>query len=68
MLKVYRKTRDLMQRFRKDKDGTVSWEYLLVAAVVIIAVGTAFGGAAGPLEKALGNGISDVVADFTAEI
>jgi hypothetical protein len=46
----------------------VSWEYLLVAAVVIIAVGTAFGGAGGPLETALANGVSDILADFSAEI
>jgi Flp pilus assembly pilin Flp len=68
MLKVYEKTRDLLQRLRKDKDGVVSWEYLLVAAVIIVAVGTAFGTGGGNIQGALTNGIADVVADFNAEI
>jgi hypothetical protein len=66
MLKTYVKARDLLQRLRTDKDGTVSWEYILVAALVIVAVGTAFGpGATGAVEVALKNGIGTIVASFS---
>jgi len=54
MLKFYVKASDLLERLRSDQDGTVSWEYILVAALVIVAVGTAFGpGATGAIEVAL---------------
>jgi pilus assembly protein Flp/PilA len=66
MLKYYVKARDLLGRLRTDMDGTVSWEYILVAALVIVAVGTAFGpGATGAVEVALGNGITTIVTAFT---
>jgi hypothetical protein len=69
MLRIYLKTRDLLKRLRTDKDGTVSWEYILVAAVVVVAVGTAFGpGSSGAIEKALSNGINSIVSDFNAEL
>ena len=65
MLKYYVKARDLLGRLRTDMDGTVSWEYILVAALVIIAVGTAFGpGATGAVEVALQNGVTDIVNSF----
>ncbi len=51
---------------RSNRRGTVSWEYVLVAALVVVAVGTAFGpGATGAVETALHNGISAVVTAFT---
>jgi pilus assembly protein Flp/PilA len=66
MLKYYAKARDLLARLRADMDGTVSWEYILVAALVIVAVGTAFGpGATGAVEAALANGITTIVTAFT---
>jgi pilus assembly protein Flp/PilA len=66
MLKYYVKTRDMLERLRTDRDGTVSWEYILVAALVIIAVGTAFGpGATGAVEVALKGGITTIVTSFT---
>jgi len=65
MLRYYVKTRDLLERLRTDKDGTVSWEYILVAALVIVAVGTAFGpGATGAVEVALANGVAKIVTSF----
>ena len=65
MLKYYVKARDLLGRLRTDKDGTVSWEYILVAALVIVAVGTAFGpGATGAVETALAAGITTIVTSF----
>ena len=66
MLKYYVKASDLLGRLRTDMDGTVSWEYILVAALVIVAVGTAFGpGATGAVEVALKNGITAIVTSFT---
>ena len=66
MLKTYVKASDLLQRLRTDMDGTVSWEYILVAALVVVAVGTAFGpGATGAVEVALANGITTFVTAFT---
>jgi hypothetical protein len=65
MLKLYVKTHDLLDRLSTDKAGTVSWEYVLVAALVVVAVGTAFGpGATGAVEVALKNGIGTVVTAF----
>jgi hypothetical protein len=66
MLGTYRNTRDFLKRLREDKEGVVSWEYLLVAAVIIVAVGISFGSPG--IQGALTNGIADVVADFNAEI
>jgi len=65
MLKYYVKARDLLWRLRTDIHGTVSWEYILVAALVIVAVGTAFGpGASGLVEQSLANGINSIVNSF----
>jgi pilus assembly protein Flp/PilA len=66
MLKYYIKASDLLTRLRTDMDGTVSWEYILVAAMVIVAVGTAFGpGATGAVEVALKGGVTSIVTSFT---
>ncbi len=43
MLKYYVKTRDLLKRLRTDKDGVVSFEYVIVAACIVAAVAAAFG-------------------------
>ena len=43
MLKYYVKTSDLLERLRTDKDGVVSFEYIIVAACIIGAVAAAFG-------------------------
>jgi Flp pilus assembly pilin Flp len=65
MLKYYIKGSALLERLRSDQDGTVSWEYILVAALVIVAVGTAFGpGATGAVEVALKNGLGTIVTAF----
>ena len=46
MLKNYIET---VKRLRTDKDGVVSFEYVIVAACVVAAVALAFG-KTGPLE------------------
>ena len=43
MLKYYVKTSEALLRLRTDKDGVVSFEYVIVAACVVAAVVAAFG-------------------------
>ena len=43
MLKFYVKGSDLLTRLRTDKDGVVSFEYIIVAACIVAAVAAAFG-------------------------
>ena len=38
MLKYYVKASDLLERLRTDKDGVVSFEYVIVAACIVCAV------------------------------
>ena len=61
MLKLYVKTSDLLARLRKDTGGVVSFEYVIVAACIVTAVGLAFGaGASGPIASALTTAIGKV--------
>jgi Flp pilus assembly pilin Flp len=63
MLHIYVKAGDLLARLRSDKGGVVSFEYVIVAACIVIAVGVAFGtGAGGAIGTALTNAIAAVVA------
>jgi pilus assembly protein Flp/PilA len=43
MLKCFVRASDLLTRLRKDKDGVVSFEYVIVAACIVAAVAAAFG-------------------------
>ena len=43
MLKYYVKTRDMLERLREDKDGVVSFEYLIVAFCIVTVVAAVFG-------------------------
>jgi pilus assembly protein Flp/PilA len=58
MLKFYIKAREAVIRLRTDNDGVVSFEYVIVAALVVGAVALAFGnstnGIAATLTTALG--------------
>jgi hypothetical protein len=64
------RTAGALKRLVADKDGTVSFEYVLVAAAIIGAVVAAFGTAAGngPLHDALANALNTVVANFKAAV
>jgi pilus assembly protein Flp/PilA len=63
MLKFYVKAHDLLDRLRTNKDGVVSFEYVIVAACIVAAVVAAFGaGATGPIETALAGAITKIVA------
>ena len=69
MLKYYVKTTEALKRLRTDKDGVVSFEYVIVAACVVGAVVAAFGtGAAGAIGTALTDGITAIATSFTAAI
>ena len=57
MLKYYVKTTEALKRLRTDKDGVVSFEYVIVAACIVGAVAAAFGtGAGGAIATALTDG------------
>jgi pilus assembly protein Flp/PilA len=65
MLKYYVKASDLLSRLRADKDGVVSFEYVIVAACIVAAVVAAFGtGAGGAIATALTNAITAIVAQI----
>jgi pilus assembly protein Flp/PilA len=69
MLKYYVKASDLLGRLGTDKDGVVSFEYVVVAACIVAAVVAAFGaGATGPIETALAGAIAQIVAVINAII
>jgi pilus assembly protein Flp/PilA len=67
MLKYYIKTTEALKRLRTDKDGVVSFEYVIVAVCIIAAVIAAFGtDATTGVGAALTNGITKVTNAFTA--
>ena len=69
MLKYYVKASDLLNRLREDKDGVVSFEYIIVAACIIGAVAAAFGtGAGGAIGTALTGGITAITGAFTTAV
>ena len=65
MLKYYVKASDVLNRLREDKDGVVSFEYVIVAACIIAAVAAAFGTTTGTgIGAALTTGINTITAAF----
>ena len=60
-------TTEAFKRLRTDQDGVVSFEYLIVAACIIIAVGAAFGlsNGGGVLANALTNGLNAISNKLT---
>jgi pilus assembly protein Flp/PilA len=67
MLKYYIKTREALLRLRTDKDGVVSFEYVIVAACIVGAVAAAFGtDATSGIGLALTTAIGKVTAAVTA--
>ena len=67
MLKYYIKTTEALKRLRTDKDGVVSFEYVIVAACIVGAVAAAFGtGAGGGIATALTTAIGKVTAAVAA--
>ena len=69
MMKYYIQTTEALKRLRADQDGVVSFEYVIVAACIIVAVGAAFGlSGGGALSSGLSSAISAVVAKLTAAL
>jgi pilus assembly protein Flp/PilA len=63
MLKYYVKTTEALKNLRSDTAGVVSFEYVIVAACIVGAVGLAFGtGTGGAITKALSDAIAAIVA------
>jgi len=67
MLKYYIKTTEALKRLRTDEDGVVSFEYIIVACLIIGVVGAAFS-QTGPLNTALVNGIGRISTALTTAI
>jgi len=58
---------EAMRHLRADKDGVVSFEYVIVAACIVGAVITAFGtGSGGAIEGALANVLSLITSAVNA--
>jgi pilus assembly protein Flp/PilA len=69
MLKYYVKGHDLLDRLRTDKDGVVSFEYIIVAVCIVTVVGAVFGGGAGgTIGASLKGGIADITAAFATAV
>jgi Flp pilus assembly pilin Flp len=67
MLKLYVKASDLLASLRSDKRGVVSFEYVIVAACIVAAVGAAFGtGSGGAIHDALVGAITKVTSSLPA--
>ena len=67
MLKYYFKTTETLKRLRMDKDGVVSFEYVIVAVCIIGAVLAAFGtNTNSGIGSALSGGIVQLVSTFGA--
>lgn len=63
MLKYYIKTTEALKRLVDDKDGVVSFEYIIVASCVVAAVLAAFGTSTSTgIGSALDAGITKIVA------
>jgi pilus assembly protein Flp/PilA len=64
-----RKFLDNVKTLAKDEDGVVSFEYIIVAAAIIVAVGAAFGaGGTGPLVNALSGGIGAIATKLSSAV
>lgn len=53
MLKYYIKTTEALKSLRANRDGVVSFEYVIVAALVIGAVAAAFGDSTSGIKQTL---------------
>jgi hypothetical protein len=69
MLSVYVKRREAVGRLRTDRNGEVSFEYVIVVCVVIAAVAAAFGGGANAgIGGALTAGLTDIANAFATAL
>ncbi|GKQ49728.1 Flp family type IVb pilin [Bradyrhizobium sp. Ce-3] len=69
MLKLYIQTTEAFKRLASDKDGVVSFEYVIVAACIVAAVSAAFGTAnANGIGKVLTTSIGTISAAVTTAV
>lgn len=69
MLRYRVKSTDALRRLRTDKDGVVSFEYVMVAACIVGSVSAAFGtGAGGAVATALSSAINAIGAVIGAAV
>jgi hypothetical protein len=69
MLRYYFKAADALKRLRTDKDGLVSFEYVIVGTCVATAVAAAFStGANGPIKNALTSAINTIGNSVTTAV
>ncbi|QHO75418.1 hypothetical protein ACH79_24890 [Bradyrhizobium sp. CCBAU 051011] len=69
MLRYRVESTDALKRLRTDKDGVVSFEYVMVAACVVGAVSAAFGtSAGGAAATTLTSGISTISAAISTAV
>ena len=67
MLKLYIKATEALHRLRSDKDGVVSFEYVIVACCIVAAVAAAFGTTTGTgIGAALSSGIGRLTTAFAS--
>jgi pilus assembly protein Flp/PilA len=67
MLEYYIQTTEALKRLLTDKDGVVSFEYVIVAACIVAVVAAAFSNT-GPLSTALTGGITAIGTALTAAV
>jgi len=61
MLKYYIKTTEALKNLRADKDGVVSFEYIIVATCIVIVVIAVYNGTgANSISGALSSGIGKI--------
>ena len=69
MLKYYIKTTEALKQLRADKDGVVSFEYVIVAACIVAAVAAAFGtSTASGIGQVLSTAITAIGTAVTAAV
>jgi pilus assembly protein Flp/PilA len=63
------KAREAVRRLCADKDGVVSFEYVLVAACIVGTLSTVFGGiGAGTIQGALTTGLTAITTAITTAV
>jgi len=69
MFEHYVKLTEALKGLRADKDGVVSFEYVIVAACIVVAVAAAFGaGGTGPIVDSLSSAISSIAGKVTSAL
>ncbi|WP_342710729.1 hypothetical protein AAFG13_00035 [Bradyrhizobium sp. B124] len=65
MLKYYIKAKEALALLRTDRDGVVSFEYVIVAACIVGAVAAAFGTDA---QGAIGTALTTAIGKITTAV